>query len=591
MTGKTRLCGDCKFHLQRGVCPKAEYKKREDNLTACGSSDLACELFQAKIKNEEASQFFDKKGKFQPVVFAKRLLEKYPFKTTRDNKTIYVYNKESGVYAPDGETLIQAELAALLDEETKKNYINDVQFFIEGKTFFDRPNPPSKYLATLNGLLDPVTCEFINFTPEEFVETKIPIFYNPEEDSPDDIIKFITDVVGEENLPLIQELAGYLLLKSYPIHRSFMLLGEGSNGKSTFMRLLTRLIGKENKSDVSLYSLCSNRFAVAVLYNKLGNFCPDLPDKTLVNTGVFKSLVGEDSIMAEQKFKDPFGFTNYAKLIFSTNKVPDSQDDTVAFYRRWIIIHCTNTYSPKGMGGTCKANPSILDDICNIYTMSGFLNWSLEGLKRLLKNGRFSQKTTWIEQRAEYIKHSNSAKAYIESQLEESIETEDYIPKDELYSSYAQWCKENKLPSLVKGKFTESMKQHLPSVTEGTKTEEDEAKFRVWRYVKYREEQGEQGEHGFSNFKLDFNFINLRKDTLVPDVPPVPEDVIDGYFKPKKLPSLKSPKKEFCSDCGRELEDDEFRTFLQGKLLCKNCFKAQKRRQDDNENGKGAASH
>ncbi len=45
---KTNLCGECKFHLKRGVCPKAEYKNHEQNMMACLSSDSACELFQPK---------------------------------------------------------------------------------------------------------------------------------------------------------------------------------------------------------------------------------------------------------------------------------------------------------------------------------------------------------------------------------------------------------------------------------------------------------------------------------------------------------------------------------------------------------------
>jgi len=43
-----KVCGDCKFHLKRGVCPRAEYKSHKDNLNACLSTDPACELFQPK---------------------------------------------------------------------------------------------------------------------------------------------------------------------------------------------------------------------------------------------------------------------------------------------------------------------------------------------------------------------------------------------------------------------------------------------------------------------------------------------------------------------------------------------------------------
>ncbi|MBA7485040.1 hypothetical protein ES707_20574 [subsurface metagenome] len=48
MAGKDKVCGDCKFHLKRGICPKAEYKKRDLNLAACLSSDPVCPLFQLK---------------------------------------------------------------------------------------------------------------------------------------------------------------------------------------------------------------------------------------------------------------------------------------------------------------------------------------------------------------------------------------------------------------------------------------------------------------------------------------------------------------------------------------------------------------
>jgi len=47
---KKRTCGDCKFHLKRGACPKAEYKKYEDNLVACLPTDPVCPLFQPKSR-------------------------------------------------------------------------------------------------------------------------------------------------------------------------------------------------------------------------------------------------------------------------------------------------------------------------------------------------------------------------------------------------------------------------------------------------------------------------------------------------------------------------------------------------------------
>jgi hypothetical protein len=50
------VCGDCKFHLKRGVCPKAEYKKHDLNAAACAPTDTACELFQPKKGKKKEKQ-------------------------------------------------------------------------------------------------------------------------------------------------------------------------------------------------------------------------------------------------------------------------------------------------------------------------------------------------------------------------------------------------------------------------------------------------------------------------------------------------------------------------------------------------------
>jgi putative DNA primase/helicase len=75
------------------------------------------------------------------------------------------------------------------------------------------------------------------------------------------------------------------------------------------------------------------------LYGKLANIYADLPAIALKETGIFKMLTGGDTISGEHKFKPRFYFKNYAKLIFSCNQIPQTPDDSDAFYRRWIIVN------------------------------------------------------------------------------------------------------------------------------------------------------------------------------------------------------------------------------------------------------------
>ncbi|MEJ2271016.1 MAG: hypothetical protein P8X91_00700 [Candidatus Bathyarchaeota archaeon] len=86
---KTRVCGDCKFHLKRGVCPRAEYKSYKDNQIACSTYDTACELFQAK--NKETVKHHPGFAN-NDIVFEQIANEKYACNKNLEEQTIIIHN-------------------------------------------------------------------------------------------------------------------------------------------------------------------------------------------------------------------------------------------------------------------------------------------------------------------------------------------------------------------------------------------------------------------------------------------------------------------------------------------------------------------
>jgi putative DNA primase/helicase len=209
----------------------------------------------------------------------------------------------------------------------------------------------------------------------------------------------------------------------------------------------------------------------------MANISADLPSKKLWQTGTLKMLTGNDTVTAEEKFKQPFSFKNPAKLFFSTNKIPETTDDTPAFFRRWVLIVCNNVFVGE------KCNPHIIEEITTKEEMSGLLNWSLEGLDRLLKNGRFSTTENLEDIRNEYIRKSNSAKAYIEENLVYENDPAAIIPANELYSNYVIYCQKQELPSMPKRSFTQNMEQWLPQAKNTTARINNKV-IRVWQFVK-----------------------------------------------------------------------------------------------------------
>ena len=147
------------------------------------------------------------------------------------------------------------------------------------------------------------------------------------------------------------------------------------------------------------------------------------------------------------------------QLIFSANQLPKSEDNTYAFFSRWILISFPNTFEGK------KCNENILDEITTQAELSGLFNWSIEGLLRLLLNGSFTYGKTIEEVMDQYKTMSDPVFAYCQEYLKSEINS--HILKADLWEHYTNWCKKNKLPVTPRNILTQELSKHLPEIRPG----------------------------------------------------------------------------------------------------------------------------
>jgi len=412
-----------------------------------------------KIKDAEGNEIYKPMGAVPPRL-AKLIMGEYGynFLTTKDNQEIFLYN--SGCYKPDGETVIQNLVEHFLEDLSTTHIKNEVVDFIKDYHYEEREifEPDINLLNLENGVYNITTGELCSHSPDYYFINKLPITYDPKAKCPK-IIKFLEEVVYKDELPVIQEFFGYCLYRKYHIHRACMFLGGGKNGKSTVIRLLVKLLGESNVANKPLQELINYRFARHKLYGKLLNAAADISDQALRQTGLFKQLTGEDRVDAEKKFKDSYEFTNYAKFLFSANKLPKTDDESYAFFRRWILISFPNTFEGK------NCNPNILDEITTPEELSGLFNWAIQGLQRLLTNRDFSYGKSVEEVMEQYKTLSDPVYAYCQEFLK--CDTGKHILKGDLWEHYTKWCKKNKLPITPKNILTGELSNHLPEIRTG----------------------------------------------------------------------------------------------------------------------------
>lgn len=192
-------------------------------------------------------------------------------------------------------------------------------------------------IAFRNGILNIDTDELLPFSPEYVITNKIPWDYNPKAyDADADSVLNKISCNDSDIRALLEECIGYCFYRKNVSQKAFILIGEKSNGKSTFISVLNRILGDDNVSAMDLKNL-GDRFSKATLFKKLANIGDDISDEFIPDASLFKKIVSGDRIQAECKGQDPFEFNPYVKLIFSANNMPRIRDKTGAVIRRLVL--------------------------------------------------------------------------------------------------------------------------------------------------------------------------------------------------------------------------------------------------------------
>ena len=386
-----------------------------------------------KPDEEIAKQIEEKKTVgFKHNEFGDELIEAYKIITV--NGQLYVY--EDGYYQQD-EKIIERKMIDLFPS-IKQNQRSEVLAYIRIKTHINSADiKVSPYIINLkNTRLDIRTGKCLEFTPDAIEFDRIPVTYDPSAYC-SDLDKMLNRVfLGDrEVINLFEEMVGYCLIKTARYQKAFILVGSGSNGKSTILDLLEEFLGPRNYSSMPLEKV-TDRFNMAELENRLANIGDDIDNVTIRDSGTLKKMISGESITVERKGERPFKLSPYATHIYSANAIPRSFDKSDGFYRRWLLV----PFNAKFTSEDPDYDPLIFDKITTDAALSYLLNIGLRGASRLIKRGRFTEPQS-VRDALEHYKTDNSTTL---SWIEDKGLDADYFldnSTDKVYADFTDWCK------------------------------------------------------------------------------------------------------------------------------------------------------
>jgi putative DNA primase/helicase len=361
------------------------------------------------------------------------------------NNQLHIY--KDGIYVSGAGEIEGAmiKLISNLKRAWRSEVLSYLEIMIEENTKATNPN----IIAFSNGLYNIRDGSFKEFTPDVVITNKIPWPYNPA--AHDDLLDHTLDKIAcnrPEIRALLEEMIGSTFYRSNTVAggRSFILTGEGANGKSTILVALKTLLGVQNIASLDLKEL-GDRFKTAELFGKLANIGDDIGDEFIANASVFKKLVTGDRVNVERKGQDPFEFNNYSKFLFSANNIPRIKDKTGAVQRRLVIVPFDAKFTPND----ADFRPFIKDELCEQGSMEYLALLGLQGLKRVLGNAQFTTSSRVQGQLDEYEENNNPIIGFINEVGLDGIENE---ATDSVYRRYKEYCIANNFQALSKIEFS-----------------------------------------------------------------------------------------------------------------------------------------
>jgi putative DNA primase/helicase len=299
-----------------------------------------------------------------------------------------------------------------------------------------------------NGLVNLRTGQLQDHRPEDYCTKLSPTTFDPKALSPR-WERFILEIMlaNGEMAAFLRRLTGYALTGDTSEQIWVYLWGKGSNGKSTFLAVLRRILGQ--------YAV--NTPAETFLHTSGDRIRNDLarlkgarlvtasePSGERFDVGTLKAFTGGDTISARFMRREYFDYRPTGKLFFSANKRLEVRDQTLGFWRRVIIIPFRAEF-PKNnrLEEELMAEaPAIL-----AWAIRGCLEWQATGLQ-IPESVRLA------------VEDYRSATDFLDDFLKEHCASGEgmSVTVKRLYEEYSGYCEERKIRKpLSAQKFNEDL--------------------------------------------------------------------------------------------------------------------------------------
>ena len=326
----------------------------------------------------------------------------------------------------------------------------------------------SHLLNCRNGVLDLDTGDLLPHDPELLLSRMANVEYRPEATC-EEFLKFMDEIFEEDRgrICYLQQLLGYSLVGEADREECYFLYGPSTrNGKGTLLETICSLMGD--------YADHIQPETLADRDRRGGSPSPDLaklqgvrflrasePRKSMrLNAALLKQLTGRDPLTARFLNQDEFTFIPMFKLFVNTNYLPVTTDQTLFASDRIRVIPFNRHF------GEGERDPGLKDRLKRKDSLSGVLNWLLDGLHRYQEEGCLTVPPAVLQATETYRQDSDKIQIFFKECMEEA--PDENTPAGSVFDRFQEWCRESSYYPDSKGRFFSELRSRGLMADTGT---------------------------------------------------------------------------------------------------------------------------
>jgi putative DNA primase/helicase len=250
-----------------------------------------------------------------------------------------------------------------------------------------------------------------------------------------------------ELIGYVRKLFGYCLTGDVSLHQLPIFWGKGSNGKSTLLWVVSKVLGQgyamqapdnflmvrnQDPHPTEVASLFRRRLVVTI---ETGQGRP-------LDEAMVKKLTGGDRLTARRMRENFWEFDATHKLILCTNHMPRVRGNDAGIWRRLLLVPFAARFWDPDKGESGSPEMKVVEGLRERLLeteAAGILAWMVRGCVEWRKTGRLSQPARVREATKEYRDEEDTLGQFLTEKFAPAGADSGVLLRD-LYRDYCHWC-------------------------------------------------------------------------------------------------------------------------------------------------------